>query len=734
MAEKVEYIEAVDKLNTGRKKINDFAIAPALRAEKNSEDAKSVANSSVKKADEANQKSDSTQQQLDTLILESGTSDAEVIQARMDSRGQQAPLLKDRLNSIDQDLTDISVNVKWYGAVGDGVSDDTDAIQTVLNLTKQSNIHLRVLIPPGIYRVSAILSVFKNTEIIASGATILRSHEGHILMNGEAGDAFNGYEGNSNISIVGGTWDGNVTEYHSSGFAGLCFVHCQNIKLRDLTIKDIMSAHAVDLAGVKNCEIDNVTFQGFLMHTNPDLQRDYSEAIQIEMCLESSWDIFGNQDGTPCEDIRINNIHFVESDTEGTIIWRAGVGHHSAIDGIFSKNIKIFNTVFEGQGYGAIRAFKWKDVTIKDCQFLNCGKGVIINAAEAGTSNALTVDGTQSNHSEAGANHVIENCVFDGCTDTPIYAVGFVTNNEALVEGVKVVNCEFKNSLNTIYMKYAKFISFLNCRFADFSGDMLTLSLCGNVFFDNCIAERINGSAVRCSGATANNYLIGVFIKKSYFENVKTNAVNASAVENVFISDCTIVNSASGPDVDAITVWSSSKRGKIADNVIVNSGTKGKTGVILSTACSDISVINNTISGYTNETYVPGGVDSLYARPLTQKRDGNTVYPDTNWQAPTVQPGVSLVSGVTNRCRRIDNICEINTRIKGVSSTFTDLVKVPSSIAPSASLVRTIVSNSNKTARVTVGTDGMITLANVTTGNSFDAADEWYVSLNWLFD
>ncbi|WP_270344596.1 hypothetical protein [Enterococcus thailandicus] len=51
-----------------------------------------------------------------------------------------------------------------------------------------------------------------------------------------------------------------------------------------------------------------------------------------------------------------------------------------------------------------------------------------------------------------------------------------------------------------------------------------------------------------------------------------------------------------------------------------------------------------------------------------------------------------------------------------------------------ASVVSTIISNSNKIGRVIVYPDGKITLANVAVGSNFDAADEWYVSLNWIFD
>lgn len=635
---------------------------------------------------------------------------------------------------MSNEFQERGVNVKWFGAVGDGETDDTIAIQAALSLAKNNPDVVKVVIPPGTYKVTDTLSVYGETTIDANGAVIMRHHEKHILMNGDIGDEFMGYNGNSDITILGGTWDGNVTEYHSAGFAGLCFIHCQNIVLDGCIVKDIMSAHAIDLAGVKNCEIKNVKCLGYMLHTNPASQRDYSEAIQIEVCVEAGWDVFGLHDGTPCQDIRIINFDCGPSGTEGTTAWMAGVGHHGAVAGVYTEKISITNTVFKDQTFGGVRAFKWRDVTIKDCKFFNCGKGVIFDIAQANSSNSKDIAGVQTGTAEAGSNAVIENCVFEGNMDTPIYALGS-SNNDALVDGIKVVNCDFRNSNAVLYFKYARNISFSNCRFRDFTVGMITLALVDGFIFDNCRAESITKHAIRASGSDTERILKNIFINKNTFSDVSEHILTASNAENLFVGNNTVVNSSTGDTVDAFNIWGASNKGKIFDNVILNAqSTKGRTGVFLTTACTDISVTNNTVIGYTNETYIPGGVPSLYAGQLTALRDGNTVYPDTNWQAPAIASGVSLVSGATNRCRRVGNICEINTRVKGVAGTYTDLVTVPAEIAPSASIVSTIVSNSNKTARVVVYTDGKITLANVTAGNNFDAADEWYVSLNWLYD
>ena len=83
-------------------------------------------------AENINNNNVDVQNQLDNIILESGTSDAEVVQSRTDSNGKTFPLLKDRLNNIDKSILSRGANVIDFGAVGDGVTDDTQAFKDAL--------------------------------------------------------------------------------------------------------------------------------------------------------------------------------------------------------------------------------------------------------------------------------------------------------------------------------------------------------------------------------------------------------------------------------------------------------------------------------------------------------------------------------------------------------------------------------------------------------------------------
>src|SRR5699024_6426785 len=96
MADKIEHINATDTLNEGRVKLN--------RAIDDSNIARDKAESADIKSDEALANSESTQTQLDTIVIE-GDSSVEAAQARVDSVGKEYSTLKERLDEENQEVT-----------------------------------------------------------------------------------------------------------------------------------------------------------------------------------------------------------------------------------------------------------------------------------------------------------------------------------------------------------------------------------------------------------------------------------------------------------------------------------------------------------------------------------------------------------------------------------------------------------------------------------------------------
>ncbi|PAD67033.1 hypothetical protein CHH83_20925 [Bacillus sp. 7586-K] len=131
-----EKISYSDVLQEGTDKLNS-AIDQANRAEVDSQTAVNISNNAVNKATEANAKADDTQTQLNKIILENGTSDAEVIQAR----GNEELLYK-RLSRYDSQLNGgISLKALNRGIIQFQYDDGTtDHYSTVFPLHRERNI------------------------------------------------------------------------------------------------------------------------------------------------------------------------------------------------------------------------------------------------------------------------------------------------------------------------------------------------------------------------------------------------------------------------------------------------------------------------------------------------------------------------------------------------------------------------------------------------------------------
>ncbi|MHC1693668.1 MAG: glycosyl hydrolase family 28-related protein [Eubacteriales bacterium] len=58
------------------------------------------------------------------------------------------------------------LNVRQFGATGDGITDDTESIQKALD----SGSSRTVFIPEGVYRITSTLQVSSDTSIVADSS------------------------------------------------------------------------------------------------------------------------------------------------------------------------------------------------------------------------------------------------------------------------------------------------------------------------------------------------------------------------------------------------------------------------------------------------------------------------------------------------------------------------------------------------------------------------------------
>ena len=153
--------------------------------------------------------------------------------------------------------------------VGDGITDDTTAIQQLLD-----GPNTKVYLPPPskCYLISKPLRMHSDQTLHLDPNTVIRLADGamqYMLVNDDTEN------GNRNIQVIGGIWDGNnltqTCDYHQ-GVKGsepydpnrylgciMLFINVENLRIEKLTIKD-PETFAINLAKVRWFTVQDITF------------------------------------------------------------------------------------------------------------------------------------------------------------------------------------------------------------------------------------------------------------------------------------------------------------------------------------------------------------------------------------------------------------------------------------------------------------------------------------------
>ncbi len=246
------------------------------------------------------------------------------------------------------------INVRNFGASGNGIHDDSSAIQAaILEAHKTGG---DIFIPAGQYLLStanygnkqdggktaAALHVFSNMKLFGEKGTVLMAGCGitHILINDNGdNDADNfgvsGYDGGENICLESIVFDGGALRGNLK-CTPINFSHAKNISLRDLTVINTSGGwHCIEINSSMNVEIS-----GCLLGTGCDC----SELIQLDAATNEG--NLGLNDMTTDRYIRIFH-NFFDCDR------CRGIGNHGDVnlfDGRqnWAEYISIYENVFEG--------------------------------------------------------------------------------------------------------------------------------------------------------------------------------------------------------------------------------------------------------------------------------------------------------------------------------------------------------------------------------------------------
>lgn len=176
-------------------------------------------------------------------------------------------------DSTSQPTSNRIVSVVDYGAKGNGRQDDSPAIQKALDSGAEV-----ITIPPGIYNIKNTLWVSSNITLKADAQAIIRLANGagnnvniFLLANRNFGN------GNSNITVEGGIWDGNNINNHRGkdgdlyGYTGTAinFINVKNLIIKDLVVRN-PDAFSIRVGEVEDFLIENIVLDHSVIRPNQD--------------------------------------------------------------------------------------------------------------------------------------------------------------------------------------------------------------------------------------------------------------------------------------------------------------------------------------------------------------------------------------------------------------------------------------------------------------------------------
>ena len=255
-----------------------------------------------------------------------------------------------------------------YGAVGDGVTDDTTALQTAIN---QKGF---VLFGGGkTYKVTQTLRLYKNTIIDLNGSTINCTNK-HLFFNFLRGATTSAYNGEGNLVIRNGTIIGGA----------ISLVHAEDILLDNLILKNSINDHFLEICACKNYVIRNCRFVGMEYLTTSVM-----EYINIDPCYLTPFPWNDNipsfYDGTVNDGITIDGCYFSIGSEDYANGFNA-IGVHAS-DGQKHQKVRIINNEISGFTGCGLRINNMNDVLIENN---------LVNLSANGTNGIKVGDVAQS--------------------------------------------------------------------------------------------------------------------------------------------------------------------------------------------------------------------------------------------------------------------------------------------------------------------------------------------------
>ena len=484
------------------------------------------------------------------------------------------------------------VNVRDYGAVGDGVTDDTAAIQAAFVYAKGRG-PVKVVFPAGTYHLgTAGVAMCSDVTVDARAAHFTRALTvGGFFTNALGITAsVGGYDGNSNIEWIGGTFHGNGSA-NSKQFQFFSFGHARNIRVADCVFYDRCGGgHSIEVTSISGLVIENCQFLGYSQASTAGTAYQ-KEAIQLEHSTPNgSW--MGAPDYTPTTHVRVSGCRFAPNPLSGLGADEVAIGGHGAIQTTDGKanvsDVVVEDCYFEGCTYAAIRPYCAERFAVSNCTFVNCHR--VMKLSGVPKASVITQSGAAATKGMACKSvSFVGNRVEVTKANTGLWVIEatdtFAADDTAAHEGLYIASNVCKKGAVDTDSTTRSICKLYRCRDVNISGNSFDYAAENGIDVKNQSAEvHITNNVFTKIGNKGvltpdNSGVVGLYIEGNKLANDTYRGYSFAAVQLRGVSKFTIVRNDIESKLPASKTQSytlnidSNNNGYIGENSIVSENT-----------------------------------------------------------------------------------------------------------------------------------------------------------------
>ena len=345
----------------------------------------------------------------------------------------------DTLQTDNSNNKELFINIEDFGAKGDGITDDTIAIQNAFN-SNYSNF----IFPNKIYLITAPIN-------IPSSVKNINLQNAHLKYNYEQienteNNLFN-ISGNNKLTINGGkieylgTFDFN-NESYAGRVSGIKINNSNNISIKNCEILNF-NRHGITLAynenGTNEIYCENITIDNCNLHHNRVAGVLFGNTKNLiikncKLCYNGKDSDTHTGYGCAAQSSYIPKNTFIINNY-ASYNYRKGIDFHSGISGIIDNNICEQNKLY-GIYYDSINEIGTWHITN------NIIKDMTLDNADNFAKHGIFVGSMDTNNSNKYSNFIISNNSIIDCstTNNSIFYPIYINNNNLYENHVNISN------------------------------------------------------------------------------------------------------------------------------------------------------------------------------------------------------------------------------------------------------------------------------------------------------